>query len=92
MRRRAFIALLGGIAALRPVAAAAEQANRIRHVGVLIAYPEHDSLAQAVLTAFAQALGRLGWFEGRNIRIYYRFEREPAGRSYPAGCPCARHA
>src|SRR5205823_8242622 len=68
-----FVSLLGGMAAAVPLAAKAQQPERVRRVGVLVAFPENDPLAQAIVRAFAQALRRLGWFEGRNIRIDYRF-------------------
>jgi putative ABC transport system substrate-binding protein len=45
----------------------------MRHVGVVIAWPEKDPFAQASVTAFAQALGRLGWVERKNIQIEHRF-------------------
>ena len=45
----------------------------MRRVGVLLLWPENDPMARASLTAFAQALARLGWTEGKNIRIDYRF-------------------
>ena len=73
MRRRAFIAVLGGAAAAWPVAGRAQQPEQVRRVGVLIPWPENDPVAQASVNAFAQALGRLGWVEGKNIRIDYRF-------------------
>jgi len=72
MRRRAFITILGGVAAW-PLAGHAQQPERVRRVGVLIAFPENDPITQALVTAFAQALARLGWIEGKNIRIDYRF-------------------
>ena len=72
MRRREFITVLGG-AATWPLAGHAQQPERVRRVGVLIAFPENDPVAQASVTAFAQALGRFGWVEGKNIRIDYRF-------------------
>src|ERR1700693_6153029 len=72
MRRREFITVLGGAAAW-PLAGHAQQPERIRRIGVVIAYPETDSRAQAFVAAFAQALGRFGGAEGTNIRIDYRF-------------------
>ena len=72
MRRRAFITILGGVAAW-PLAGHAQQPERVRRVGVLIAFPENDPITQALVTAFAQALARLGWIEGKNTRIDYRF-------------------
>jgi putative tryptophan/tyrosine transport system substrate-binding protein len=70
--RREFVTALGGAAAW-PLAGQAQQPERIRRLGVLIGYRENDPFAQAVVTAFAQALGRFGWIEGKNIRIDYRF-------------------
>jgi putative ABC transport system substrate-binding protein len=51
----------------------AQQPERVRRVGVLIAFPESHPFAQAFVAAFRQALGRLGWVDGKNIRIDYRF-------------------
>jgi len=73
MRRRKFITLLGGSATAWPFAVLAQQPERVRRVGVVIAYPENDPLPQRMVSAFAQALGRFGWVEGKNIRIDYRF-------------------
>ena len=72
VRRRGFIGVLGGAAAW-PLAGHAQQPERLRRLGVLLAYPENDPLTQAIVTAFVQALGRFGWVEGKNIRIEYRF-------------------
>jgi putative ABC transport system substrate-binding protein len=73
MRRRDFISLLGGAVAAWPLASRAQRAERVRRVGVLIAFPEDDPFARAYVTAFAQGLEQLGWINGRNIRIDYRF-------------------
>ncbi len=73
MRRRDLIAGATATAAAWPRAAAAQQPERLRRVGVLIYYPEDSPIGQAYATAFAQALGRLGWVEGKNIQIDYRF-------------------
>ena len=72
MKRREFVTALGGIAAW-PLAGYAQQPERVRRVGVLMPWSENDPVAQASVNAFAQALGRLGWVEGNNIRIDYRF-------------------
>ena len=72
MRRRGFIAALAA-AATWPLAGHAQQAERLPRVGVLIHWPEKDPFALASVTAFAQALGRFGWVEGKNIRIEHRF-------------------
>jgi putative ABC transport system substrate-binding protein len=72
MRRRKFIAVLGG-AAICPLAGNAQQPERMRRVGMLMPWAENEQLARTSVTAFAQALGRLGWVEGKNIRIDNRF-------------------
>ena len=72
LRRRAFIAVVGGAAAW-PLAGQAQQPEGIRRVGVMLLWRENDPLARASVTAFAQALVRFGWVEGKNIRIDYRF-------------------
>jgi putative ABC transport system substrate-binding protein len=79
MRRREFITLLGGAAAAWPVAARAQQAERMRRVGVLMAY-ENGPLAQNYLIAFRQALQEKGWAERRNIRIDERWSGGDADR------------
>jgi putative tryptophan/tyrosine transport system substrate-binding protein len=68
VRRRVFITLLGGAAAW-PIAAKAQQAERMRRVGVLIPLAADDPQSQRRLTAFVQGLQELGWADGRNIRI-----------------------
>jgi putative ABC transport system substrate-binding protein len=70
--RREFITLLGGAAAW-PVAAHAQQVERMRRIGVLLANAEDDPQVPARLVAFTKALQALGWTDGRNIRIDYRF-------------------
>ncbi len=72
MRRRDVIALLGVAAAL-PLAARAEQTDPIRRIGLLIPFAETDVEAQAQIAAFREALRKLGWTEGRNVRIDYRW-------------------
>ena len=72
MRRREFITILGGTLA-RPLAGHGQQPERMRRVGVLLPFPENDPVTQAIVAAFAQALGHLGWSAGENIRIDYRF-------------------
>jgi hypothetical protein len=72
MRRREFIAGLGGVAAL-PVAARAQQDERVRRVGVLIDWAKDDPEAKAGLSAFARGLSELGWTDGRNVRMDVRF-------------------
>ena len=73
MKRRELIVLLGGAAAAWPLAGHAQQPERMRRVGWLIPWSENDPQTRASVMVFAQALGRFGWVEGRNIRIDYRF-------------------
>src|SRR5262245_50982958 len=80
MRRREFITLLGGAAAW-PLAARAQQGERVRRVGVLMGYPETDPAAKAQISALRQELQKLGWEEGRNIRIDVRFPAADASRA-----------
>jgi putative ABC transport system substrate-binding protein len=70
--RREFIIVLGGAAAW-PLAGHAQQPERIRRVGALIGFSGNDPLTQRIVSAFAQALERFGWAEGKNIRIDYRY-------------------
>jgi len=73
MRRREFIALLGSATGVWPLPARAQQPAAVRRVGVLINLSENDLEAQRLLTAFREELARLGWVEGRNLRIDYRW-------------------
>jgi putative tryptophan/tyrosine transport system substrate-binding protein len=73
MKRREFMALLGGAAASWPVAARAQQGERVRRIGVLIGAIETDPESQARIVAFKEGLQALGWTDGRNVHIDYRF-------------------
>jgi putative tryptophan/tyrosine transport system substrate-binding protein len=73
MRRREFITLLGCVAASWPMAARAQQPERMRRVGVLMGWPESDAEAQSERAAFVQELQKLGWADGRNLRIDTRW-------------------
>jgi putative tryptophan/tyrosine transport system substrate-binding protein len=73
LKRREFISLLGGVAAMCPLAAHAQEGERMRRIGVLMGYAEIDSDAQAKIAAFREGLQKLGWAEGRNIRIDTRW-------------------
>jgi putative tryptophan/tyrosine transport system substrate-binding protein len=74
MERREFITLLGGAAAIWPLAARAQQDQRVRRIGVLMGdFPENASEGRAVAAAFGEELQKLGWTEGRNIRIDSRW-------------------
>jgi ABC-type uncharacterized transport system substrate-binding protein len=79
MRRREFIGLLGGAAAW-PLAARAQPSERMRRIGVLAAFAEDDPDTQASLPAFRQGFERLGWSQGRNVRIDIRFARANVGQ------------
>src|SRR5262249_25272073 len=81
IKRREFITLLGGAGAAWPLAARAQQGERMRRVGVVMGYAETDTAAQAQVTALRQGLQKLGWEEGRNIRIDVRFPGTDAGRA-----------
>ena len=72
MRRREFIGLLSSAAAW-PLAARAQQVDRVRRVGVLMGYGEADPEAKALLARFIQGLSALGWVEGRNLRMDVRW-------------------
>jgi len=74
MRRREFIALLGSVAAAWPLATKAQQANeRVRRIGVLMPGTERDQDGQSRITAFQQGLAKIGWIDGRNVQIDYRW-------------------
>jgi putative ABC transport system substrate-binding protein len=72
LRRREFIAGLTGAAAW-PLAARAQQRNRVRRIGVLLAGDENDPVTKPRLPAFTQALADLGWTDGRNVRMDLRW-------------------
>jgi putative ABC transport system substrate-binding protein len=73
MRRREFIAALGSASAAWPLAALAQQSERMRRIGVLSSLAETDGEAQAWDAAFRKRLVELGWIDGRNIHIDYRW-------------------
>jgi putative ABC transport system substrate-binding protein len=79
MRRRDFVALLSGAAAC-PLAARAQQGGRVRRVGVLQPTAENDPETQSRTKAFRQGLAALGWTEGRDILIDYRYAAGDAAR------------
>src|SRR5262245_50668483 len=79
--RRKFLATLGGAAAAWPLAARAEQGERMRRIGVLMPFGEDHPVAQARLAAFLQGLQRLSWIDGRNVRIDYRWSAGDANRT-----------
>ena len=83
MQRREFIRLLGGTAVAWPLAARAQQADRVRHIGVLMGYAEDDPETKVRLAAFRERLEKRGWFEGRNIQIDTRFGAASADKYEP---------
>jgi len=78
LRRREFITLIGGAAAAWPLAARAQQRERMRRIGVLMSQPAGDPVAQARSEAFQQGLQELGWTIGRNVQIEYRWDLDEA--------------
>jgi putative ABC transport system substrate-binding protein len=80
IQRRDFITLLGGAAAW-PLAARAQQGNRVRRIGVLIAADENDPLLKTLVSAFTQSLAGLGWTDGRNVRVDVRRTGDDINRS-----------
>jgi ABC-type uncharacterized transport system substrate-binding protein len=85
MRRREFIALMGGAAAalspLWPLAARAQQPGRMRRIGVLMGSGENDPEAKATLSGFTQGLAELGWTDGRNLRTDVRWAASSVDRA-----------
>jgi putative ABC transport system substrate-binding protein len=79
MKRREFITLLSSAAAW-PLAARAQQAERVRRIGVLMPYDENDPLAKTFVSAFVQAFSGLGWTDGRNLRIDLRWGGDDINR------------
>jgi putative ABC transport system substrate-binding protein len=77
MQRREFIAALAGAVAAAPAlglrAASAQQAEKVRHIGVLMGLSESDPDVRGFVAAFVQELARLGWIDGRNVRIEQRW-------------------
>jgi putative tryptophan/tyrosine transport system substrate-binding protein len=73
IRRREFVTLLGGAAAAWPIAARAQQVERVRRIGVLTLFSERDTEGRSRFSAFHEGLREAGWIEGRNIRIEYRW-------------------
>jgi hypothetical protein len=94
MRRREFITVLGGAAAAWPLAARAQQSDRMRRIGVLSGLAESDTESQTWIRELTQRLQELGWTNGRNCIIdsRYRLERchrAAAANSVYTDCVCA---
>jgi hypothetical protein len=102
MQRRDFITLLGGAAAAWPLAARAEQSERMRRIGWLAGLAEQDPEAQSRNTVIVRALRDLGWIVGRNLHIDYRYMVGDSQRFVRSGCgighacpgraPCKQHS
>src|SRR5919108_2079360 len=73
MKRRDFISLLGGAAAAWPLETKAQQGERMRRIGVLMAAAADDPEYQPRIRAFQQGLAALGWIDGRNVRVDTRW-------------------
>jgi putative ABC transport system substrate-binding protein len=72
VNRREFITLLGGAAVAWPLAARAQQSERVRRIGVLMPLTADDADEQTLMPIFVQGVQQLGWTEGRNLRIDFR--------------------
>ena len=79
MRRRDFIALLGSTAAW-PLAAGAQQGNRVRRIGVLWQGDENDPESKSRVSVLTQALSGFGWTDGRNVRVDFRWWGDDTNR------------
>jgi len=80
VKRREFLALIGGAAAAWPLAARGQQGERVRRIGVLMSLAADDPESQARHAAFLQGLQEWGWTAGRNVQIDYRFAAGDAER------------
>ena len=76
LRRREFLSLIGGAATLSPLAARAQPRERIKRIGALMGIAENDPEARAWVSAFQRGLAELGWIEGHNVQMEFRW---PAG-------------
>ena len=79
--RREFTVLLGGAAAAWPLAARAQQPDRVRRIGVLLNRAADNPEGQDRLAAFHQGLQELGWNVGRNVRIDTRWSEDNADQT-----------
>jgi len=81
IQRREFITLIGGGVATWPLAARAQQGDRVRRIGMLNAADENDPWAKTLVSAFTQALADFGWTDGRNVRMDFRWDGGDVNRS-----------
>src|SRR6516162_8229695 len=80
MSRREFIILLGGALVSLPLAGGAQQPGPTRRVGLLTNLSENDPAAQRSVRAFREEMGALGWADGRNLKVDYRWSGGDVGR------------
>jgi putative ABC transport system substrate-binding protein len=80
MRRRDFVKAIARAAAAWPIAAGAQQSERVRRIGIVMGFTESDPAAQAQVNALRQQLWKLGWIEGVNIHIDYRYPADDPSR------------
>jgi putative ABC transport system substrate-binding protein len=81
IERREFITLLGGAAATWPLAARAQQSDRVRRIGVLLPWATDDPEAKVRITSFLKQLRELGWTDGSEVRIDLRWSAEDAAET-----------
>ena len=92
MKRREFITLLGVAAAAWPLAARAQQGERMRRIEMLVLYAEGDPAGRIRVVAFREALQRLGWIEGRNLSLNYRWGIGDSERARISSAELMNHA
>jgi putative ABC transport system substrate-binding protein len=92
MKRREFIALFGSTTVAWPLAVRAQQDERVRRIGVLINFAQTDREGQASVAAFTATLQQLGWIDGRNLRIDYRWSAGESERIKVAAAELVRSA
>ena len=92
IERRKFLAALGGAPAAWPLAARAQQPDRVPRIGVLMSYAQTDREGQARVAVFLDTFQKLGWSDGRNIRIDYRWGAGDADRSKALAAELVRSA
>jgi putative ABC transport system substrate-binding protein len=92
MKRREFITLVGGTVLAWPLAAHAQQAERMRRIGVLMIYTQTDREGQARIAVFLDTFQKLGWSDGRNVRIEYRWSAGDSDREKAFAAELVRSA
>jgi putative ABC transport system substrate-binding protein len=92
VRRRDFIKVIGGAVATWPIEARAQQAERVRRIGVFGGLTESDSSVQPMVVAFEDALAKLGWTRGSNVGIEYRWRGSDVDTMRRQAAELAAHA